>query len=517
MDKVYLARGFFTILVSSAIIGLYIWIKPLVVKVNNQSSPQVVSDTSYAGLAEFVGELGPALFEIDDYQPQEEVNTEAPMSVQYLEEDPWENDPFAGGFDASTKPAEGSDINFDEVVIQQEIPAPKTSNSFLNSSNSRELTSSYLEGFLNKLYTIAQGKGKLRIAYFGDSMIEGDLITQTLRNQLQRQFGGRGVGFIPINSPIPGFRKTVKHEFSKDWVRYFLLKPDNPLRAYGISGEYFTWRNPGDGHYPWVKYTASPVYPSIQNFPSVILYYGSMGNTRRSASKSYYVVVDQQDTVLLNGRKLVNRAAVKKSPSESIHLEFKIPEDSAPLFGVSVESQEGIIVDNFPSRGNTGVNLLDISPAVLEEFQEYLDYDLVILQFGLNLIKADRMNYTRYENRMKKVVSLFKAKMPGSNILMIGVSDKGTKINGKLNSDPSIPYVINSQAKVAKDQKVAFFNLFEAMGGEGTMIRWAESSPPLGKPDYAHFTELGAEKAGFLIYSYLMDSYRKKLGSQSPL
>ena len=47
---------------------------------------------------------------------------------------------------------------------------------------------------------------KIRIAYLGDSMIEGDLITQTLRELLQKEYGGQGVGFLPIFSNVVVFR-----------------------------------------------------------------------------------------------------------------------------------------------------------------------------------------------------------------------------------------------------------------------------------------------------------------------
>ncbi len=45
--------------------------------------------------------------------------------------------------------------------------------------------------FSEKLHQLkTTKKGKIRIAYFGDSMIEGDLLTQTLRKLLQKEFGG---------------------------------------------------------------------------------------------------------------------------------------------------------------------------------------------------------------------------------------------------------------------------------------------------------------------------------------
>ena len=67
-----------------------------------------------------------------------------------------------------------------------------------------------LAKFAEKLHQLkSTKKGKIRIAYFGDSMIEGDLLTQTLRKLLQKEFGGYGVGFLPIHSKVAGFRQTA--------------------------------------------------------------------------------------------------------------------------------------------------------------------------------------------------------------------------------------------------------------------------------------------------------------------
>ena len=78
--------------------------------------------------------------------------------------------------------------------------------------------SSSLPKFSDKLYTLRSGQPiKIRIAYFGDSMIEGDLLTQTLRELLQKAFGGNGVGFVPITSQVSQFRQTVRASYSETW------------------------------------------------------------------------------------------------------------------------------------------------------------------------------------------------------------------------------------------------------------------------------------------------------------
>ncbi len=43
---------------------------------------------------------------------------------------------------------------------------------------------------------ITHPKGVVRVLHYGDSQIEGDRISSFLRNRLQKQFGGYGVGLI---------------------------------------------------------------------------------------------------------------------------------------------------------------------------------------------------------------------------------------------------------------------------------------------------------------------------------
>ena len=61
-----------------------------------------------------------------------------------------------------------------------------------------------LKSFNEKLIQLSQNKKvKIRIAWFGDSQIEGDFITQDLRVMLQNYFGQQsGVGFIHGDHPV---------------------------------------------------------------------------------------------------------------------------------------------------------------------------------------------------------------------------------------------------------------------------------------------------------------------------
>ena len=100
-----------------------------------------------------------------------------------------------------------------------------------------------LSNFSEKLHQLQTSKkGKIRIAYFGDSMIEGDLLTQTLRKLLQKEFGGYGVGFLPIHSKVAGFRQTASVQ-SSGWETINFM--DKGAKNMYISG--FSFSGFGNG------------------------------------------------------------------------------------------------------------------------------------------------------------------------------------------------------------------------------------------------------------------------------
>src|SRR5690606_35791779 len=76
----------------------------------------------------------------------------------------------------------------------------------------------YLISLYEKLYELeTNGEGNLRVAYFGDSMNDGDMIVQDFRSSLQEKFGGEGVGLVSITSESAASRSTVTHQFSGNW------------------------------------------------------------------------------------------------------------------------------------------------------------------------------------------------------------------------------------------------------------------------------------------------------------
>ena len=150
-----------------------------------------------------------------------------------------------------------------------------------------------LSGFLQKLVELKKKKRrKIRIAYFGDSMIEGDLITEDLRKQLQDIFGGSGVGFVPVTSVVAGFRITVTHTFSDNWTDVNFKSDDKSGANLFISGHSFF-----GGQNNWVDYKAVN-HPHLNNFSDISVLYGMPATGKTSTTM--LSVNGKQQTITAN-------------------------------------------------------------------------------------------------------------------------------------------------------------------------------------------------------------------------
>ncbi len=147
----------------------------------------------------------------------------------------------------------------------------------------------HLVNFYEKLLQLETKKqGNVRIAYFGDSMTDGDMIVKEFRSSLQARFGGEGVGFVNITSESAQSRSTVSHQFSSNWKTLSFLNVKNPKKPFGISGQVFFVKK--DTVDPvWVKYKASN-FANIKALNNPTLFYGKSGN--RQANVDFIVGKD---------------------------------------------------------------------------------------------------------------------------------------------------------------------------------------------------------------------------------
>ena len=79
---------------------------------------------------------------------------------------------------------------------------------------------------------------------------------------------------------------------------------------------------------------------------------------------------------------------------------------SPDIYGISIESRTGIIVDNIPQRGSAGLEFTMVGKANLEEAYRKLKPDLFILHYGLNIVKNVRDDYSYFQKGLERQLEL---------------------------------------------------------------------------------------------------------------
>ncbi|MFD2910229.1 hypothetical protein ACFSX9_15975 [Flavobacterium ardleyense] len=359
----------------------------------------------------------------------------------------------------------------------------------------------YLIPFFEKLFQLETKKeGNVRIAYFGDSMTDGDLIVKDFRTYLQEKFGGEGVGLVNITSESASSRSSISHEYSKNWKTQSYLKVKRPSKPFGVNGHVFFAND--TANVAWVRYKANNTrFSSELNKPT--LFYGSSSNKE---GRIKYIIGTDTISKKLTPNALVNTMVLSEGNLKSIKVNFK-KADSIPFYGFNFDDGKGVHVDNFSNRGNSGLPIGSFDVATMRAFHAKLDYDLIVLQYGANVLNYGTLNYSWYEKRMEKVVAHLQECFPGVAVLVVSTADKSTKYEMEMKTDSAVIPLNTSQKRYAIKSQSSFVNLYTLMGGDGSMVQWVEQEPSKANKDYTHFNHRGAKEAANLVYTQLNQGY----------
>jgi alginate O-acetyltransferase complex protein AlgI len=352
------------------------------------------------------------------------------------------------------------------------------------------------------LDSIHQTKGQVRIMYYGDSQIEGDRITSYLRQSLRKGRDGTGPGlFLPL-MPVM-YTKSVFIRSSSNWKRYnYLSYRGGEIRNNDLGPFMTICRFLPDGFR-----SEEPVKASVRIVPSefadsAVAVYDNLRIFYRNPQEAVIIRISDRDKrVTQDTLRVSNKLAeltVKLSGSRDLRIEFE-GYVSPDIFGMSIEGTDGVVVDNIPQRGSAGMEFTMVGEKNLTEIFDMLKPDLFVLQYGLNVVRNIRNDYSYYENGLVRQISLLKRISPRSRILVISLTDMAAREGDSIKSFPNIPAIRDAQKKAAEREEVDFWDSFTAMGGLSSAEKWAAKKPPLFQKDYIHFTNSGADTISRLL------------------
>jgi len=349
-----------------------------------------------------------------------------------------------------------------------------------------------LQSFFNSLKE-AKTK-KIRIAHYGDSIIWGDVFTSDIRELLQNKFGGSGAGFVSICTDDIKLKQTTVQTYSDTWSWGSLFTRNENRYPMGIAATVSVPKEKS-----WVKYSASNFLKSSSSFKDINLFYQS----KESLSIKYKTNSGSGNLTLPSTSGKAKSVAIPNSTVvKELELEFPKAAESY-FFGVTLDDGNGVYVDNFPLRGNNGSSLLKIDKSMYTDIASDLDYRLVILNFGANAA-SDDINDKWYKRKMIKVIEHLKESMPKASILLVSLGDKAIKKGSKFETDPAVIKLVKLQEEIASESGVAFWNMYEAMGGKNSSVEWVNANPRLLSYDYVHFNEDGAKVISELFVDALL-------------
>ena len=345
----------------------------------------------------------------------------------------------------------------------------------------------------------------IRVVHYGDSQIEEDRITATIRRQLQSIYGGGGPGLLPFQQTIP--TRTIKQWLTIDDER---LTSKNGPRRYLVYGPKNQQRD--TCIYGPMGQVAIMDTSLRKGSDNIVMHIEPFGK-RTSANYFSQVRVLKTDSIEVNARS-GNILTFPDSTSECT-LEFV---GQGEVYGVSLETSTGVIVDNIPMRGGSGNVFTSISFQQLSQFFRETNTRLIILQFGGNVMPwADSPERVKgYAYSMRRQIRYLRSCAPEASILFVGPSDMTTVVEGERTSYEMLPLMDEQLARMAASEGVAYWSLYKAMGGWNSMMEWHDKG--LAASDGVHFTQAGANKAGNMLWKWLekkiVESRKSKVESE---
>ena len=340
----------------------------------------------------------------------------------------------------------------------------------------------------------ANSNSRVRILHFGDSQLEGDRITMQLRDAYQRRYGGAGFGYAalqPLVAPsslafqdaegltrktVFGRRDTVFSDMKYGHLGSFTLVEPNDSGQYSGS---IAFKKRNWGFRRARNFTTAKMHLE-GNAPSVVqlLVADSVYSTRVFPAGEWTLALDV--------------------PAEDAFSMRIRSQQQVRVYGISFESPFGFHADNVAMRGASGMIFTKMNGPQFKASLEREAYDLIILQFGGNAVPylKDEAHVGRFARALARQADYLKRLYPKAAFLFIGPSDMARKNGLAFESYPLLEELTDQLRNELLARGIAFWDLYDVMGGSGSMVDWVDAAPALAVRDYIHFTPKGASKVG---------------------
>ena len=349
-----------------------------------------------------------------------------------------------------------------------------------------------------------------RIGHYGDSSIATDLITSTVRENLQARFGDAGHGFVlAAKGHIPYKHRGVRQSSNReDWdVREVVRRRDRNGR-YGYGGVQSRAQRGA-----WARVGTAKRGDVGKNASRFDIYY-----EEQPRGGKFSVRLDKGDREIVSTKAdtLGDGVYSIEAPDGPHLIEFRYTRGGpVHFYGVVVEREgPGVVYDSLGLVGARANRLLNYDESHIKAQLEQRGVNLLVLGFGGNEASDDRPEEAFYEDYLQVLQRMHQGREDLS-CLVFAPLDQARRHRGRIRTLPTIPLIVTAQRRAALDSGCAFYDTWQAMGGEDAMRRWYKAQPRLAMGDFRHATPAGYEIIGNMFYKALLAGFADYLSDSS--
>ena len=349
-----------------------------------------------------------------------------------------------------------------------------------------------------------------RVGHYGDSSIATDLITSTVRENLQARFGDAGHGFVlAAKGYIPyKHRGVLQSSNPEDWdVREVVRRQDRTGR-YGYGGVQSRAR-PGS----WARVGTAKRGDVGAHASRFDIYYQEQPHGGK-----FSVRLDHEDRDFVSTEAdAVGDGVYSLTVPDGPHvIEFRYARGGpVTLYGVAVEREgPGVVYDSLGLVGARANRLLNYDESHIKAQLEQRGVHLIVLGFGGNEASDERTEEAFYEDYVQ-VLDHMRQGREDLGCLVFAPLDQARRQRGRIRTLPTIPLIVAAQRRAALDSGCAFYDTWQAMGGQDAMRHWYKAQPRLAMGDFRHATPAGYEVIGNMFYKALLAGFAAYLSEES--
>jgi hypothetical protein len=334
------------------------------------------------------------------------------------------------------------------------------------------------------------------VVHIGDSHIQADFFTGTVRKLMNHYFGNPGRGLIAPNRLMKSNNgRHYKITSPNQWKHSFVVKPnDIPI---GITGLGLQTKNiTADINI----HTVDESFPGEWDFNKVTAYF----NLEKTD-----IYLFQPNVIEIDTLNPFAKTFLLDAHTNNVEMNFISPEKEISVSGFSLSNgKRGVFYHSIGVNGAKFCNYNRCSEDFYRQIAS-LEPDLVIISLGTNEAMAKIIDEDQLNSDISDFVFNIRHFSPNTVVIFTTPVETFVRAGRRTPAVPNhrIGKVRDIIAGFAEKNRYPYWDLYDIAGGKGSSLEWNKKK--LFVRDRIHLTQRGYEYQGELLFEALIKSYNQ--------